>query len=281
MPFLRALFIPTVIVVTTGIYMLKPTQVHTPTVNETVATTTIVGFSEQQREISLYSFGSGQKRILFVGGIHGGYEWNTVVLAHELINEVASQTKRIPEGITIDIIPNLNPDGLVRTFGTTSIDNLKPTTVTEDIKRSGRFNANNVDLNRNFDCLWEPKSKWGNTTVNAGPSPFSESEAKALKQYVETYKPEAVVFYHSKANAVFGAACNGVTPQNTDKLLALYSTASNYTSIPLFDAYTVTGDAESWLAKIGIPAITVELSSHETTDSIKNTAGLWALVEGW
>ena len=41
----------------------------------------------------------------------------------------------------------------------------------------------------------------------------------------------------------------------------------------------MTGDAEGWLASIGVPAITVELSTHETIEWQKNLAGLTALIE--
>jgi len=41
----------------------------------------------------------------------------------------------------------------------------------------------------------------------------------------------------------------------------------------------VTGDAEGWLASIGIPAITVELSTHETIEWEKNFAGIRALLD--
>ena len=42
--------------------------------------------------------------------------------------------------------------------------------------------------------------------------------------------------------------------------------------------YTITGDAEGWLASIGIPAITVELSTHATIEWDKNLAGFKALL---
>ena len=45
---------------------------------ETVATSTykVIGSSVQGRKIESYTYGGGAKHLVFVGGIHGGYEWN-------------------------------------------------------------------------------------------------------------------------------------------------------------------------------------------------------------
>ena len=57
-----------------------------------------------------------------------------------------------------------------------------------------------------------------------------------------------------------------------------YATAAGYPAVSSFDAYPVTGDAEGWLASINIPAITVELKTHETVEWEQNLAGVKALV---
>ena len=58
-----------------------------------------------------------------------------------------------------------------------------------------------------------------------------------------------------------------------------YSKASGYPAVKSFDAYAVTGDAEGWLASINIPAITVELQTHETIEWERNLSGIKALFE--
>jgi hypothetical protein len=56
-----------------------------------------------------------------------------------------------------------------------------------------------------------------------------------------------------------------------------YANAAAYTAIDSFDAYPVTGDAEGWLASINVPAITVELKTHESIEWDRNLAGIKAL----
>jgi hypothetical protein len=87
------------------------------------------------------------------------------------------------------------------------------------------------------------------------------------------------VFWHSQANAVYASECENGILAETLAIMNAYATAANYQAVDAFDAYEITGDAEGWLASIGIPAITVELSTHETIEWEKNLAGAKALFE--
>ncbi|MCA9951333.1 MAG: hypothetical protein KDE48_16900 [Anaerolineales bacterium] len=56
----------------------------------------------------------------------------------------------------------------------------------------------------------------------------------------------------------------------------VYGLASSYPQNAGFQFYDITDDAGNWLAMQGIPAITVELTTHETIDWRMNLAGLTA-----
>ncbi|MCD5381059.1 MAG: M14 family metallopeptidase [Candidatus Pacebacteria bacterium] len=248
--------------------------VATPT-----STQSIIGSSVEGREIETYTFGTGETDLLFVGGVHGGYEWNSVLLAYTMIDYFSYDTGSIPTNVTVHIIPNLNPDGLFAATGLSGI--FAATDVPNNSMHTsgvGRFNANSVDLNRNFDCKWAPESSWRGATVSAGSHAFSEPEAQSLRDYVNTISPEGVVFWHSKANNVYASECeNGVLPE-TLTLMRTYSDATSYGAVPLFNAYPITGDAEGWLASINIPAITVELGSRTSIEWEQNLAGTEAVL---
>lgn len=237
----------------------------------------IIGTSVEGRSIESYTFGHGSTTLLFVGGVHGGYEWNSVLLAYAVIDDLVAENIKIPDGLSIEIIPSLNPDGIYKVTGK------EGRFLATDVKVNtnngeGRFNANAVDLNRNFDCKWQPNSTWRSQKVSAGTSAFSEPEAQALKKFVEIKNPSAVIFWHSQANAVYASECEkGILPE-TMKLMNAYAKASGYKAVSTFDAYPVTGDAEGWLASIGIPAITVELSTHESIEWTKNKAATEAVM---
>ncbi len=255
----------------------EPELISAPSVPTTTQKT--IGSSVKGRSIEAYSFGTGETNLLFVGGVHGGYEWNSILLAYEMIDHFATDSSSIPENVTVHIIPNLNPDGL---FVATLLEGRFEATdiLNNDMHTSGlgRMNANDVDLNRNFDCKWAPESSWRSKTVSAGTAAFSEPEAQALKNYVAEISPASVVFWHSKANNVYASECeNGVLPE-TLALMSAYADAASYGAVPVFDAYPITGDAEGWLASIGIPAVTVELETRTSIEWDRNLAGTTAIL---
>lgn len=243
------------------------------------STTAVIGKSVENRVIETYTFGTGSTSLLFVGGMHGGYEWNSILLAYEMIDYLNTNPEIIPSNITVHIIPNLNPDGLYAATGL--VGKFVATDITNNDMHSsgrGRMNAHDVDLNRNFDCKWAPESSWRNKTVSAGSAAFSEPEAQALRDYVKLTQPQGVVFWHSLANNVYASECkDGVLPQ-TLTLMNTYSRATSYGAVPVFDAYPITGDAEGWLASINIPAVTVELGSRTSIEWTQNLAGLKAVL---
>lgn len=242
-------------------------------------TSKVIGTSVEEREITVHSLGNGDTHLLFVGGMHGGYEWNSVLLAYEMIDHLTNNPELIPDTLTIDIIPAINPDGLYEVLGIEGKFSLSDVPNPEERIASGRFNARNVDLNRNFDCKWAPQSTWRGEVVSAGTAAFSEPEAAALRDFVAQTDPEAVIFWHSKANNVYASECeNGVLPE-TLTLMSTYARAALYGEVPVFDAYPITGDAEGWLASLGIPAVTVEFESHDSIEWERNLAGTMATIQ--
>ncbi len=238
-----------------------------------------IGTSVNGNDIMAYHFGGGDKELLFIGGIHGGYGWNTVLLAYELIDYLKSTPTAVPEGVKVTVIPVLNPDGLETTVGTT--DRFEKSDVPNDEAKlvAGRFNGNTVDLNRNFECDWQAEGVWRSQAVSGGDKAFSEPEAAAIRDYVQTTNPTAVVVWYSAAGGVFASNCHsGVLPETTT-LTDLYAKASGYKAYAEFDFYEVTGDMVNWLAKESIPAISVLLTDHKNVEWSKNREGILAIFE--
>jgi len=237
----------------------------------------VIGSSVEGRDIEAYTFGNGEKHLAIVGGIHGGYEWNSVLLAYKFIDYFTENPDTIPEKITVTVIPSANPDGVFDIVGKEGRFTIEEAKANDPSDGTGRFNANDVDLNRNFDCNWNPESTWRSKIVSGGTKAFSEPEAQAIQNFVIKNNPSAFVFLHSQSNAVYASECNdGILPQ-TRAIMNAYSTASGYKAVDVFDGYKITGDAEGWLASIGIPAITVELQTHETVEWEKNLLGIKSL----
>ncbi|MDQ3014833.1 MAG: M14 family metallopeptidase [bacterium] len=237
----------------------------------------IIGKSVQGRNIESYTYGKGGTHLVFVGGVHGGYEWNSVVLAYQMMDHLKANPDVMPANLKVTIIPSLNPDGVFAVIGKEG--RFAAVDVPKRDHSAGRFNANNVDLNRNFDCNWKPTSTWRSKPVSAGTKVFSEPEAVAFRDFILVDEPTAVVFWHSQANTVYASECNQGIAEQTIDIMNAYAKAAKYSAAKTFDAYAITGDADGWLASINIPAITVELKTHETIEFQQNLAGVKALFE--
>lgn len=253
---------------------IAPTPQPTP---EPVAATIepqSIGISAGGRPLLAHRLGAGDAHIAVVGGIHGGYEWNAILLAEQMLDYFRANPTAVPTSLTLHIIPNANPDGLYAVTGREGA--FAPADIYAD-SVPGRFNGNGVDLNRNWDCHWTPAAFWRDTAVPAGDSPFSEPESRALRDYLLPYRPVVVIFLHSAANAVYVSGCPGPHPPS-EELAQVYGRAADYPVFPVFDHYLITGDAGDWLTTQGIPSFSVELVTHEEVEFEKNLAGILALL---
>ncbi len=284
--------IAVVLIAWAGFAFFNKDQVEAPTITTTTTTTTtstttapvveetptgVIGKSVEGRDIMAHSYGNGDKEILFVGGVHGGYSWNTALLAYRLMDYLEANPTVVPENLKVTVIPLLNPDGFYKIMGTTTADidlsNIPETPATI----SGRFNAHNVDLNRNFDCNWKADATWQSKTISAGTSAFSEPEAAAFRDYVTANTPAAVISWYSAANGVYASGCGSISAA-TKALVSTYAKASGYPGHDSFEDYSITGDMSDWLSKMNIPAVGVILATHSQVEWDKNLKGIQAVL---
>lgn len=221
----------------------------------------VIGQSADGADIVAYHFGDGDKEVVFVGGIHSGFAPGTVKVMNEYVDYLKNNTAEVLDGLRITIIPSLNPD---------SSD--------EGTGLAGRLNGNGVDINRNFDCNWKEEGVWRQEKVSGGTSAFSEPESIAFQTYIRDNQPEAVVAYYASAGGVYVSACDGKTLSLTSQLVDIYADASGYEANKIFDSYVTNGDLTNWLAKEGVPAISVLLTTYTGSEFDKNLKGINALL---
>lgn len=245
-----------------------------------------IGRSTNGRTLTAHRLGAAHDvahdvaHVVVVGGIHGGYEWNSISLAHRILEHFSLFPQAIPPGVTLHVIPNANPDGLYAITGSDEIFAPVDMGGTDDAGADpdpGRFNGNGVDLNRNWDCNWSSTALWRDQPVSGGSAPFSEPETLALRDYLLSLNPVVVVFLHSAANAVYVSGCSEPHPPSRE-LALIYGQAANYPVRDVFDHYAITGDAGDWLTTQGIASFAVELYSHQSLDWEQNLAGLLSLL---
>ena len=89
---------------------------------------------------------------------------------------------------SVDIVPCLNPDGVIMSF---------------EEHRAWRGNANNVDLNRNFGTGWHHNDRSQSEDNRGwnyrGDVPFSEVETQALDGLLTERNYHLVIDIHSQA----------------------------------------------------------------------------------
>lgn len=223
-----------------------------------------IGYSVAGRPIEVYTFGNGQHQRMIVAGIHGGYEWNTIALADELIKHIYENPDVVPDDVTLYILRNLNPDGDARSHG-----------------YEGRVNDHGVDLNRNFPtnwaATWDRDGCWDYLPTTGGTGPGSEPESQALIRFLQTHKVEVLISYHSAALGVFP----GGEPweENSIKFAKALSKVTKYPYPPLdTGCKRFTGTLADYAVELGAVSVDMELSTHKYTDFKENVKALNVLL---
>ena len=214
-----------------------------------------IGRSVRGRSIVEARFGSGARRVLFVGGVHGN-ECGTAV-ATRLVTYLCAHPRAVPAAASITVIRCLNPDGLA--LGT-------------------RGNARRVDLNRNLPSRnWrselDPASEPRGLGLTGGRSPGSEPETKALLACLRSCAFRAVVSLHSRGGLL---DCSGPGAAALGRLMAAHC------GFALggvgYDA-AITGSLGDFVPeRYRVPVVTVELRRGALTAGLR--AALLAAARG-
>lgn len=235
----------------------KQSATATPTINPSPTPTVfasgamIIGTSVAGRPIEIIRFGNGPVQRLIVAGIHGGYEWNTIALARQLIEHIQDNPKIIPAEVELYILPAFNPDGQARSR-----------------YAAGRANENGVDLNRNWPTFWQsewPRAGcWNTLPITAGEFPGSEPEVSALMTFIQSKDLDALISYHSAALGIFPG---GKPPDPRSlKLAEAIAQVSPYPYPPIDIGCLYSGQFADWASANVIAAVDVELSTHNSLD---------------
>lgn len=221
----------------------------------------VYGHSFDGRELKAYRIGHGPIAKAVIGGIHGGYEWNSMALVSAQLAKLRADPGIVPWQVSLYLIPLANPDGL--SAGTNVLQ--------------ARFNGNGVDLNRNWDYGWRRYATHAGERVSAGSGPFSEPETVSLRDFILERDIQDVIFYHSSGALVFSGAER--TNSRTVELARLLSRFTGYRYAPEGIPWDIiTGNAIDWLTHQGINAAEIELSTHSSLDWEQNWPALVAFL---
>ena len=136
-------------------------------VTDLVARPFLAGESVQKRPIEALILGNGDDVIFILATIHGNEPAGTPLVNR--LSEYLMQNRYLLENRKVIVVPVANPDGLAN---------------------NSRYNANGVDLNRNFTAE--------NRVNNAkyGKSALSEPESQIIYQIIKQYEPDRIITIH-------------------------------------------------------------------------------------
>ena len=223
----------------------------------------VIGFSAGGLPLEVYAFGQGEKHDMIISGIHGGYEWNTIALADQLITYVNENPNAVPSDVTLYILRDMNPDGDARSH---------------DVW--GRVNANGVDLNRNFPvgwtATWNRSGCYDLTLTTSGRGPGSEPETRLVMNFIAAHGIEALINYHSAALGI----SPGGTPWDPDsiRLARALAAVTTYPFPPVNTGCSFSGTLPDFAVGQGAAAVDMELTNHEDTDFSMNVRALNVLL---
>jgi protein MpaA len=206
-----------------------------------------LGRSVKGSPITAVVYGTGKRRVIVFGGIHGN-ESDSSIVAKALMGSFWQE--RVPEGLTIIVVPDVNPDGLLA---------------------NTRANARGVDINRNF-----PSTSWRSDYTDEqqfpGAEPASEPETRAVIKLLETSPPDFIITLHAALGCV-----NWDGPG--EELARVIANVNGYPLCPYL-GYETPGSLGTLMgADKKLPVVTIELRNSKASDLVQeNVPALRALL---
>lgn len=237
----------------------------------------------------LYDFRVGnpaaERHLLVFGGIHAREYITAQLVMRQLVQLLSDQStngsyeniavRELLSNTEIHFIPMANPDGIgISQLG---LEGLRTEAVRETVRqiaakdgkaltesylRQWKSNANGVDLNRNFDALWESyNDHLGHASADhyKGIAPECELESKALADLTRQFQFDATLSYHTQGEVIYWNFGQEGELKNMSLLLAnRVSELTGYRLDGNFQALDTAGYKDWAISKLGIPSLTIE-----------------------
>ncbi len=236
---------------------------------------------------NIYDMVIGKKtapvHMIIHGSIHAREYITTKLIMKQLayylscLDNGTGEYKQIPyselfKDTALHIVPMVNPDGV--TISQSGIDGLRTQAAKASVRKivnsdggAGGFtqwkaNANGVDLNRNYDAMWEEFVGAGRPASDRykGAAPASEPETKALIGITRNNPVVRTISYHTYGQVIywyFGQT--GDLYSETKAFADEISEITGYAPDANYEQLDPAGYKDWALDKLGIPSITIEV----------------------
>ena len=185
-----------------------------------------IGKSVTGRELLCVKVGNGANSV-FYNGAHHGAEWITSGLLIKFLEDYLEKyvcgkkvgempTDFLMDNVSLYVIPMVNPDGVdiaingARKYTADFPRFFRQNNNSSDFSK-WQANFNGVDLNHNYDAMWERSRKGEQAegifgpgpTKYSGIEPFSEPETMAIKKFTEKYDFKLTMSFHSQGQEIY------------------------------------------------------------------------------
>lgn len=264
-----------------------------------------LGETADGRQVLHFVIGNedASRKILINGGIHAR-EYITCQL---VMKQTVMFLKHLKHGdsygdisykdllrnTAIHVICMVNPDGV--SISQQGLDGVQTDAVRKNLEQIAQMdgaslsdkdyliqwksNANGVDLNRNFDALWDSYADpAGHPSADhyKGTAPGCEAESNALIQLTLQEQFSRTISYHTQGDVIYWYF--GQDGDLYDQTLAFANTIAATTGYPLDADYQSLDPAgyKDWaIQSQGIPSLTIEVGTGDTPVSPGQFETIW------
>ena len=178
--------------------------------------------------------------------------------------------------VSIYLVPMINPDGVDLVLNGLSSDNpnyhnlLEWNNDSEDFSMKWQSNNNGVDLNHNYDALWEigkaaepDNGIFGpGPTRHSGESPESESESRAVANFSRSINFDLVIALHSQGEVIYWTF-NDINPPNSYEIGKKLEKVSCYMLDETEGMASYSGYKDWFMQEFNKPGYTIEVGLGE------------------
>ncbi len=242
--------------------------------NPVATEVTSIGETSMGREIYCLKTGRGDKKLVITGAHHGLEYITTCFLMRfvkeynfALMNDGKLFDKNAVEfftDVTLYILPMINPDGVDIAVNGLDITNpvhrkLISSVGIHSFSKVWQANASGVDLNHNYDALWQNTVKKPAPSLYGGKYPESEPETIALCGFLRDLKADMLICFHSQGREIY-YDFDGMVEKRSEDIANRMGEVSGYAvTMPVGTASY--GGCKDWFIKeFGNPGFTVEMA---------------------
>ena len=252
-------------------------DIKTLTDNYNIIKSYSIGKSVMQKDIICAEIGRGEKKV-FLGGAYHGLEYLTAAFLIKFLSNytvaVMTETehygydiKKFYDGVTLCIVPMVNPDGVDIAVNGLDITNeyhrhLISMVGIHSFNHVWQANARGVDINHNFDANWHMVVDRPSPSKYGGESASSEPETRAVEEFVRKENFDLMLAFHSQGREIY-YDFDGMTGKHSLEIAEKMAKESGY-AVCVPEGTASYGGCKDWFIKeFGKAGFTVEIGQGQ------------------